>query len=232
MIINMNQSKFKIILFSLLVILFIPFCVTAEDIKFHVRTSIANAQFWQRFCYTDNETTIDNDMKIFSNNLMGNFGIGMEWILFDVGKKRGSRMFIKSGIDFIFTMSPTYVGKTNGYSTWDETAKDGMKNLGLAGDINYLGFDMDLFFGGTFPKTDLIWSFGAIFNFVFPVYSENVPISSLKSYERFRFFATPCISIGYDIHIPNTNFKITPQIRTGITCLPVIPHSLINNIDD
>jgi len=37
--------------------------------------------------------------------------------------------------------------------------------------------------------------------------------------------------LAYDIFIPNTKFKITPQIRTGITCNPLIPNDLVGGMD-
>jgi len=101
----------------------------------------------------------------------------------------------------------------------------------LNGGAFYTGFDMDLCVGGSFPKTNLLWGFGCMFYFTFPGYSPLIPVYKFDPTERFAFYAAPFISLAYDIFIPDTGFKITPQIRTGITCNPLIPNDLVGGMN-
>src|SRR4030042_2995844 len=101
------------------------------------------------------------------------------------------------------------------------------KMYGLTDEVGifYLGFNMDLFIGGTFPRTNLLWGFGCSWNFLFPAYSSTYDVKNFS--EKFAFYAVPSIILGYDVFIPDSNIKITPQLRTGFTCNPFIPNDII-----
>ncbi|OHD05783.1 MAG: hypothetical protein A2086_09380 [Spirochaetes bacterium GWD1_27_9] len=218
--------------FSILLIIFTltNIFLFSENIYFFTRTTFAISQFWE------GDTTGDPDLnspapvarKYFSNFLTGSFGAGVEMVIWDNGKKRGSRIFAKAGIDVLFA-GPTYLGYYN-YDPNKALSNDQLKSVNLNGGLLYTGFDLDLFIGGSFPKTDLLWGLGSMFYFMFPSYGQNYNVSSFS--ERFNFYAAPALLIAYDIFIPNTNLKITPQLRTGFTCLPLIPNDMMKNETD
>ena len=150
-----------------------------------------------------------------------------------MGKTRGSRLFVKTSTDLIFS-GINYAGQYDNSGEYvaqgvfvGESTNHAMYPLDINGGAFYTGLDWDLFFGGTFPRTDLIWGFGCIFTFLFPVYSPKYNTASFI--ETWNFYAAPAILLGYDIFIPNTKFKITPQIRAGFTCNPIIPGDLIRD---
>jgi hypothetical protein len=142
--------------------------------------------------------------------------------IFDAGKKRGSRIFFKTGVDMVFS-GVSFIGAYE-----DDETDHGIYELNKNGGAFFFGIDWDLFFGGTFPKTDFIWGFGCIWTFLFPVYSPKYDVNTF--FEPWHFYATPTILFGYDLKIPNSNFKLTPQIKVGITCNPLIPDDLIRDM--
>lgn len=210
--------------------------VFGENIYFFARNNFTISQFWS------GDTTADTSLektsgvdrvyrKYFSNFLSGSFGVGVEMVIWDNGKKRGSRVYAKSCLDVIFS-APTYAGfanhdpdkKINDYKFSD--------NGDLVTNSAYVGFGIDAFIGGSFPMTDLIWGLGSAFNFLFPTNPnsyKNSVYSLTGTFIPMNFYAAPSLLIGYDIFIPNTNFKITPQMRTGFTCLPLIPKDLMSD---
>ncbi len=217
----MNKKLF--VLFLLFMILSFSF---SENIYFFTRSTFAISQFWEKNNKYDNNGNLTDSRRVFANFLTGSLGAGVEMVIWDIGKKRGSRIYFKGGLDLLF-MGPTYFGiieEDNGIGAVIEKS--------LNGGAFYTGFDFDLFVGGTFPKTDLLWGFGAIFHFTFPAYAPNIAVENFKSNERFAFYAAPSLLLGYDIFIPHTNFKITPQLRVGLTCLPLIPDDLIGDMDN
>jgi len=209
----------------------------SENIYLFARSTFAVSHFWAGFLSNDksfnwwdmdvfSDTTPAN-RKFFSNFLTGSAGSGMEMIIWDNGKDRGSRIYFKGGLDWAFS-GPTYMGYFN-YNPEEIVNKDTIKDIDIKKSLFYMGFSMDIFIGGTFPKTDLFWGIGAIFNFMFPVGSSSFSVSSWNNYDKFAFYVTPALSIGYDIFIPYTSFKITPQIRTGITCMPILPRAMLGD---
>jgi hypothetical protein len=209
------SMKLKYIFIILL--FFTGISLYSENIYFYTKTNFAISQFWEGFSSNENGNKII-DRKFFSNFLTGSIGMGMEMVIWDMGVKRGSRLYFKTGIDMLFS-GPTYIGYYN-----ENTSNGSLYQANMHGSAFFMGMDMDFFFGGTFPKTDLLWGFGSIFNFMFPVYSPYTTSFNTKFY----FYATPSILLGYDIAIPDTKFKITPQIRAGITCVPVMPSEIIS----
>jgi hypothetical protein len=172
--------------------------LTAENIYLQARSSWTTAQFWERNSYTDVSTDEIISRNVFSNYFMGSIGFGMEMVIWDVGKKRGSRVYFKTGLDLIFA-GPSY------YGIYNDQTNSPMEAINLNGGLFSMGFGIDLYLGGTFPKTDLIWGFGSGFNFMFPVSGSNYNVSSFV--ERFHFYATPSVLIGYDFLYP------TPILR-------------------
>lgn len=207
----------KTILF-LLFLLFLSanISIHSENIYFSTRTTFANAQFWERQVHKEYS---DFSRKIFANYFSGSVGVGMEMIIWDMGKKRGSRLYFKTGFDMLFS-GLSFMG---GYKEQEPNAQ--FYKYDDNGKAFYMGFDWDIYVGGTFPKTDLIWGFGSMFVFLFPTYSPNIPVSSF--YEKYSFYAVPSILLAYDIFIPNTKFKITPQLKLGFTANPMIPDDLL-----
>lgn len=198
----------------------------AENIYFSARTTFSNSQFWEKNgINTDNDYNgqrADYERKIFSNFFSGSLGLGIEMIIWDNGKKRGSRIFFKSGIDFVFSGIHTVASYDDG--VFPVT----MKQHDINGGAFYVGTDWDIYLGGTLPKTDFIWGFGCMFTFLFPAYSPHANV--LDFFQKYAFYATPSIIFGYDYFIPNTNFKITPQARIGFTCSSVIPYDLLDDV--
>ncbi len=227
-------------IYFLFFILLFSFILTtnlySENIYLFTRNSFSISQFWAGD--TTGDTNLEkmdaNDRvhrKFFSNFLSGSFGVGIEMVIWDNGKKRGSRVYAKSSLDMIFS-GPTYASFVN----HDPQKNINDYNLTNGGDlINnslYIGFGFDAFIGGSFPLTDIIWGLGSSFNFLFPTNPQaykNNTYSMTGTYIPMNFYAAPALLIGYDIFIPNTNFKITPQLRTGFTCLPLIPKDLMSD---
>ncbi len=205
----------------LAIIVICTFCVVslfAEDIFLNTRTTFAISQFWEYDAITDDGTVVNNQARRkFSNFLTGSIGAGMEMVIWDNGRKRGSRLYFKGGMDLVFA-GPTYFGQMLGTNTMAP-----MEDVPMQGSIFYTGLDMDIYIGGSFPKTDLLWGVGSLFYFMFPSYSPEIPVADFASHEKFAFYATPSLLLAYDIFIPHTKFKITPQLRTGITCYPLLP---------
>ncbi|HBD96421.1 MAG: hypothetical protein A2015_03220 [Spirochaetes bacterium GWF1_31_7] len=191
----------------------------AENIYLFGKTSFTNAQFWERQISSDN--TLSN-RKVMSNLTGGSLGVGVEWVIWDIGVKRGSRIFLTSSIDLVF-LGLNYMGATKD----DILYNNPMTNFDIGNGAMYTGFDFDVFAGGTFPKLDLKWGFGSNFYFMFPNYSNIL----MRESEQFAFFATPSIFIAYDIFIPNSTIKITPMLKTGITTVPLIPDDFQADID-
>jgi len=202
----MKNKLIFIILFSIIGV----FSMFSEDINFFARSNFSVMQFWEKDASNDSDA---GGVRNYSSTyLSGSFGVGMEMIIWDMGKKRGSRIFFKTCLDMLFS-GPVYVN----YYTSSE--QDMTKiHTDYNGGASYIGTGIDFILGGTFPKTDLIWGIGSGFNFIFPLYSSYK--STLNFNQKFVFYATPSIMIGYDFFVPNTKFKITPQLRTGITCVP------------
>lgn len=229
--------RFKVLCSIFFTFVFININISAENIYLFTRGGFTISQFWEGD--TTGDTNLEEDdhedlvhRKYFSNFLSGTFGIGVEMVIWDNGKKRGSRLFVKSCIDLILS-GPTYASYVdhnpdkaiNDY-TFSESGHLTKSSL-------YAGFGFDVYIGGTFPKTDIIWGIGSGFNFLFPTNSDvykNKNWFKNYYYEGFTpFYASPSLLIGYDITIPNTNYKITPQLRTGITCLPLIPKDIMTD---
>ncbi|MCK4796639.1 MAG: hypothetical protein KAT05_04615, partial [Spirochaetes bacterium] len=88
---------------SLLLIIFALFIINnnlfSKNIYLFSRTTFSNSQFWEKQV---NKNDSDNYRRIFSNYFTGSAGIGIEMIIWDIGKKRGSRLFFKGGVDLIF----------------------------------------------------------------------------------------------------------------------------------
>lgn len=203
----------------------VVFSVHSENIYLFSRLTFANSQFWEKNVLTDSSDNVVKARRVFSNFFTGSIGAGVEMVIWDNGIKRGSRIYFKSGFDVLFS-GPSFFGVMEGDSPMGTLTPSP-----LNGGAFYAGFDMDLYVGGTFPKTDLLWGFGSMFYFTFPGYSPLISVDKFDSTERFAFYAAPFISLAYDIFIPNTKFKITPQIRTGITCNPLIPNDLVGGMD-
>ena len=211
-----NIKKIFIITAMLTALYAMP--IFAEDIFLNVRTTFAISQFWEYDAITNDDTVVnDQARRKFSNFLTGSIGAGMEMVIWDNGRKRGSRLYFKGGLDLCFA-GPTYFGQMLGTNT-----AAAMEAVAMKGGIFYTGLDMDIYIGGSFPKTDLLWGIGSMFYFMFPAHSPEIAVSDFAANEKFAFYAAPSILLAYDIFIPNTKFKITPQLRTGITCNPIIP---------
>ena len=214
---------------KILLILILPIMITINIFSEHIflfsRTTFAVSQFWEKNVAIDDSGNVTDARRVFSNFLTGSLGIGMEMVIWDNGRKRGSRIYVKTGMDVLFS-GPTNFGVISG-----ESASGTLKKKSLNGGAFYSGFDLDLFFGGTFPMMDLFWGIGSVFYFTFAGYAPKVGIDNFNVNERFAFYAAPALILGYDIFLPNTNYKITPQIRTGITCIPLIPDDLVGGMD-
>jgi|GEM_PF-1285961 len=213
-----QKGKMFILLLMILInLFFINSFINSENIYFSTRGTFANSQFWER--EKESHHTL-NSRKVFTNFFSGSFGFGMEMEIWDFGIKRGSRIFWKTGIDVVFS------GISYAAAYEDDEGYPYTSELNINGGCFYTGIAWDIFIGGTFPKTNLIWGFGAIWTFLFPVYSPNIPVSSFN--ERWHFYATPTFLLGYDIFIANRRFKLTPQMRVGFTCNPLIPHDVVD----
>jgi hypothetical protein len=213
------MKNLTIKIFTILFLLFTATLIYSEDINFFTRSTFSNSQFWESQSFNDDPNF---ERNVFTNFFSGSTGFGMEFIIWDNGKARGSRIFFKTGLDLLFS-GFSYAG------AYDVVNVDhGMASLNINGGAFYSGLDWDFFVGGTFPRTDLIWGFGCIWNFMFPSYS---PVYNVNSFvENYQFYAVPAVLLGYDIIIPKTKFKITPQIRAGFTCNSVTPGDLIRDM--
>ena len=49
--------------------------------------------------------------------------------------------------------------------------------------------------------------------------------------DKFAFFTVPSLFLGYDIFIPDTEIKITPILKVGLTTNPFIPRALVTDSD-
>ncbi len=214
-----SKNKLLIVILSFIIASTFNQNIYSENIYFYTKTTFADSQFWERAISKYGDTSL----KVFSNFLSGTMGLGIEMVIWDIGIKRGSRIYFKGGVDLVFA-GLSYVGA---YAN-DNKFNVSMYPLNINGGAFFTGVDWDLFVGGTFPKTNLIWGFGCIWTFLFPSYSPKYNVIDL--YQKFYFYATPAVLFGYDIIIPKSNFKITPQIRAGFTCNPVIPHELIREL--
>ncbi|MBN2546638.1 MAG: hypothetical protein JXB50_12630 [Spirochaetes bacterium] len=200
-----------------------------ENLYLGIRGTFANAQFWE----LQQRSYPLKYRNVYSNFFSGSVGFQVDFTIWDIGKKRGSRIFFKNGIDYVLS-GLNFIGAYNVAATKYTTDSDaetgnapGVMYALYDDGALYTGLSMDTFIGGTFPLTDLNWGFGCIFNFMFPVYS---PANSVTNFtEKFHFYAVPSILLAYDIFLPNNNFKITPQLRAGFTCLPMIPNDLLND---
>jgi hypothetical protein len=216
------MNKIRHLIFSIFFLTLTNVFIFSENINFFSRTFFSNSQFWlqERSNIEDNNDD-NNKRNIYTNFFSGGAGAGMEFIIWDMGKAKGSRLFFKTGADFVLS-GLSYSGGFY-YDTLDHT----MFQINTNGGAMFTGIDWDFFLGGSFPKTDLLWGFGCIYNFLFPSYSPKYNVSNFN--QKWYFYAVPAIMLGYDITIPKTNFKITPQIRAGFTCNPVIPRELYAN---
>lgn len=214
----------KSLLFFILIIFYIVSSnfLFSEDINFFTRTSFSNSQFWERQVKKFDES---ESRKVFANFFTGSIGVGIEFIIWDVGIQKGSRLFVKHGVDLAFS-GISYAGAYN--DNVDNVTTYSMYSLDINGGAFFTGVDWDFYFGGTFPRTDLIWGIGCMWNFLFPSYSPKYDVTDF--YEKWHFYAVPSIFLGYDIRIPNTKFKITPQLKAGFTCNPLIPDDLISDM--
>ncbi|HOV13086.1 MAG TPA: hypothetical protein PK771_02280 [Spirochaetota bacterium] len=210
--------------------------VYGENIYFFTRGGFSISQFWSGDTTGDtNLEKMDNNDKVhrkyFSNFLSGSMGFGIEMVIWDNGKKRGSRVYAKSSFDLIFS-APTYASYVNHDPQKSINDYSFSSNGDIVNNSLYMGFGIDAYIGGTFPMTDLFWGIGSGFNFLFPTNPDaykNKIYNLTGYYIPMNFYATPSLLLGYDIFIPNTNFKITPQLRTGFTCLPLIPKDLMSD---
>ena len=216
----MNNKK---LFFAIFTILFLNSLIFSENLYFFTRSTFSNSQFWERQ-KVKYDGKSDDTRKVFSNLFSGTMGVGLEFIIWDIGKKNGSRLFFKTGTDLVLS-GISYTG-----AYLDRKSDDPKHNLNelyslnINGGLFLTGIDWDFYFGGTIPKTDLIWGFGCIWTFLFPAYSPKYDVNTF--FEKWHFYAV----FGYDIHIPNTNFKITPQVRAGFTCNPLIADDIIGDM--
>lgn len=198
--------------------------IFSEDINFFTRTAFSNSQFWERQVDQFDE---DDSRKVFSNFFSGSFGAGLEFIIWDIGVSKGSRLFFKTGVDVVFS-GISFIGAYNDQSDnvrmYSLYTINSNSNRGLF----LTGLDWDFYIGGTFPKTDLIWGLGCMWVFLFPVYSPEYDTANFI--EKWHFYAVPSLLIGYDFRIKNTKFKITPQLKAGFTCNPLIPDDLLRDM--
>lgn len=197
----------------------------AEDIFIQGRSSVFNAQFWERRTSSDTDTF--KNQKIMTNTTGGSFGASAEWVMWDMGKTRGSRISLFGGLDVVF-LGLNYMGHTDDGMAWSE-----MHDIDLeAGGAFYSGFKLDLYFCGTFPRTDLKWGFGFDANFMFQSYA-----SVVKPYddEIFSPFFTPSVLLAYDILLKKTAtviYKLTPMLKVGLTCYPMVPDYFMTNMSN
>ena len=90
----------------------------------------------------------------------------------------------------------------------------------------------DLYFTGTFPRTDLKWGFGFDANFMFQSYASVV---KPNDDEIFSPFFTPSVLLAYDILLKKTAtviYKLTPMLKVGITCYPMVPDYFMENMSN
>ncbi len=204
--------------------------IFSESFYFYGTSSFGMHQYWELQLEKDpTGKQTGEKRRFFSNFLSGSFGLGLEMVIWDMGVKRGSRIYFKSGINMIF-MAPNYLGYLPALDPANPSSTSTMNGVNLNGGAFYTGFNLDFIFGGSFPKTDLIWGLGVVLNFTFPSYS-GISLRPNYIHEEFAFFAEPFISIGYDFNIPDTKMKITPQLRTGFTCVPLIPDFLLSDMN-
>ncbi len=227
----MKKTKITLILIAI----FCSVTVFAENIYFYGNTAFGIHQFWEMQVQKDtsHEKTGD-DRRVFANYLSGSFGLGAEMIIWDMGVKRGSRIYFKNGINMMF-LAPTYFGHLPYYDFTNQVSTDIMQPFtnGINGGVLYTGVNLDFTLGGSFPKTNLLWGFGVVLNFTFPVFAPNFNLTRIMSdypANQYSFFAEPFIMIGYDILIPDTDIKITPQLRTGITTNPLVSDFLLGDM--
>lgn len=216
----------KGISFIIIILISLNF-IYSENIYFFAKTSFKNAQFWEK---QYNKYQHEDTWNIFANYFIGAIGGGVDWVIWDSGKKVGSRIYLKSSLNLDLAALSFIGGYKDGYSKIYDYALNTMYDIrkkdknGESGAL-YLGVVFDLFMGGSFPKTDLLWGVGCGFNFYFPAYTRVISVNELE--EKFGFFTTPSILLAYDFFIPDTKLKITPQLVTGFTCLPLIQNELI-----
>jgi len=221
---NNSYKVLKFIIISLLITYFSS-NIYSENIFLYAKTAFKNSQFWEK---QENHSDSDDLWKVYSNFFGGSLGAGMEMVIWDNGIKRGSRLYFKGGLDLDFA-GVSFIG---GYKDPNEGnmynyEKNKLYEFDKHGGAFYVGLNWDLFFGGTFPKTNLLWGFGCSWNFLFPAYAPQLKVADFK--EKYAFYAVPSIILGYDFFIPKTNYKITPQLRAGFTCMPFIPDDLIKS---
>lgn len=191
----------------------------AEDFFLFGRTSFFNAQFWER---QTGKSGVEN-RKVMSNSTGGSIGTGMEWTIWDMGVKRGSRIFLFGGLDLVF------VGLNYMAETKDTLLYNSINEIKLRGGGSlYIGLKLDLYVGGTFPLTDLKWGFGSDFYLTFHTYSET----AVQNSEIFAPFFTPSLLLAYDIFLnaARTKYKITPMLKVGLTCYPLIPNRFLSDL--
>jgi hypothetical protein len=194
----------------------------SRDFNFFTRVNFSNAQFWERQVKKHENS---DSRKVFTSFFNGSAGVGLEFIIWDIGKERGSRLFIKHGVDLVFSgihFAGAYNDRVNNVDSY------AMYELNTNGGALFTGVDWDFYFGGTFPKTDILWGIGCMWYFLFPSYSPKYNVAGFV--EKWHFYAVPSVFFGYDFIIPNTKFKITPHIKGGFTCNPLIPDDLIRDM--
>ncbi len=214
----------KSLLFFILIIFYIISCnfLFSEDINFSARTAFSNSQFWERQVKQHHHS---ESRKVFTSFFTGSIGVGIEFIIWDIGKKKGSRLFVKHGVDLAFSG----INFAGAYNDNDKNVTSyAMYSLDTHGGALFTGVDWDFYFGGTFPRTDLIWGIGSMWVFLFPAYSPGKDVGSF--YEKWHFYAVPSVFLGYDFIIPNTKFKITPLIKAGFTCNPLVPDDVLEDM--
>lgn len=202
--------------------------IYSEDIYFYSKTSFKNAQFWEK---QYNRYAHSDTWNLYSNFFIGSIGAGVDWVIWDNGKKIGSRVFLKSDINLDFAGLSFLGGYKDASSKLYDYSLNTLYDLQAKDDNNkdgafYIGTTIELYMGGTFPRTDLVWGIGSGFSFYFPAYA--VTKSAVTFNEKFKFFATPSLLLAYDFFIPETKLKITPQLIAGFTCNPLIPNDLVD----
>ena len=174
-------------LISILIILSTFTTLFAEDIFIQGRSSVFNAQFWERRTSTNEDSF--KSQKIMTNTTGGSFGASAEWVMWDMGKTRGSRISLFGGLDVVF-LGLNYMGHTNDGMTWSKMHDIELKE----GGAFYSGFKLDLYFTGTFPRTDLKWGFGFDANFMFQSYA-----SVVKPNDDEIFYSVSSVSIRHSV---------------------------------
>lgn len=199
-------------IFFIILSLSLTSAIFSENIYLSAKATFATAQFWE--LNIPNDDSDSEERKLMSNFLIGSFGIGFEMVILDMTKRRGSRLSVRSNIEMVFS-GPVFIGETPNTIKYNE-----LESKSLGNGAFYYGLNLDSFFGGTFPKTDLFWGIGSIFYFTFPVYNAK----------ELGIYAVPSLLIGYDIEIGD--FRISPQSRFGITTIPLIPDSLVDDSNE